>query len=414
MFEELFNYPAVLSRHLKSPLVSERKSYLAHRARDGTSRGTLLRIARELLVIVREMDLDSQVLIRAEAIESAADRWARRQKRQNRSHGLQHSRRLFSQIARNWLQFLGRLKEPEITSASYTPMIQDFSLFMQCERGLSAVTIRNYVWYVRQFLSRLYEQDQSLDKVSVLDVDTFVLQHKNNWSRVTSACCAKSLRAFFRYAEKHGWCADGIAEAIESPRIFKQEALPTGLDWDNVQKLLTSTDSDRPRDIRDKAILILLSVYGFRSGEIAQLRLEDLDWEREIINVYRSKQRITQSYPLTYTIGTAILRYLKQVRPIVKQRNVFLTLRAPLRSLSAGGMYHVVSSRILQLGIKSVHKGPHSLRHACAAHLVSEGFSLKEIGDHLGHRSAFATRIYAKVDLVGLREVANFDIGGIL
>jgi len=269
MFEELFNYPAVLSRHLKAPLVSERKSYLAHRARNGTSRGTLLRIARELLVIVREMDLDSQVLISTEAIESAAERWARRQKRQNRAHGLQHSRRLFSQIAHNWLQFLGRLKEPEVTLASYTPMIQKFSLFMQCERGLSAATICNYVWYVRQFLGWFYEQEHSLDKVSVLDVDTFVLQHRNNWSRVTSACCAKSLRAFFRYAEKRG-------------------------------------------------------------------------------------------------------------------------------------------------GINSLHKGPHSLRHACAAHLVSEGFSLKEIGDHLGHRSAFATRIYAKVDLAGLREVANFDIGGVL
>jgi len=291
MFEELFNYPAVLSRHLKAPLVSERKSYLAHRARNGTSRGTLLRIARELLVIVREMDLDSQVLISTEAIESAAERWARRQKRQNRAHGLQHSRRLFSQIAYNWLQFLGRLKEPEVTLASYTPMIQKFSLFMQCERGLSAATICNYVWYVRQFLGWFYEQEHSLDKVSVLDVDTFVLQHRNNWSRVTSACCldvdtfvlqhrnnwsrvtsaccAKSLRAFFRYAEKRG-------------------------------------------------------------------------------------------------------------------------------------------------GINSLHKGPHSLRHACAAHLVSEGFSLKEIGDHLGHRSAFATRIYAKVDLAGLREVANFDIGGVL
>jgi site-specific recombinase XerD len=403
MFEKLFNYPAVLSRHLKAPLVSERKSYLAYRARDGTSRGTLLRIARELLVIVREMDLDSKVSISAEAIESAAKRWARRQKRQNRSHGLQHSRRLFSQIARDWLRFLGRLKEPEATPASYTPMIQELSLFMQCERGLSTATIRNYVWYVRQFLGWFYEQERPLDEVSVLDVDTFVRQHKNNWSRITSVCCAKSLRAFFRYAEKHGWCANGIAEAIESPRIFKQEALPTGLDC-----------SDRPRDIRDRAILMLLSVYGFRSGEIAQLRLEDLDWEREIINAYRSKQRITQSYPLTYTIGTAILRYLKQVRPKVKQRNVFLTLRAPFRPISAGGMYHVVSSRISQLGINSLHKGPHTLRHACAAHLVSEGFSLKEIGDHLGHRSAYATRIYAKVDLAGLREVANFDFGGVL
>lgn len=65
------------------------------------------------------------------------------------------------------------------------------------------------------------------------------------------------------------------------------------------------------------------------------------------------------------------------------------------------------------LHIESLHRGPHSLRHACAGHLVAEGFSLKEVGDHLGHRSAFATRTYAKVDLVGLREVGNFDLGGL-
>jgi len=72
-----------------------------------------------------------------------------------------------------------------------------------------------------------------------------------------------------------------------------------------------------------------------------------------------------------------------------------------------------VSSRLRALGIESPHRGPHSLRHACAGHLVAEKFSLKEVGDHLGHRSAYATRIYAKVDLAGLREVANFGLGGL-
>ena len=55
--------------------------------------------------------------------------------------------------------------------------------------------------------------------------------------------------------------------------------------------------------------------------------------------------------------------------------------------------------------------GPHRLRHACAARLVAQGLTLKEIGDHLGHRSTSATRVYAKVDLHGLREVAAFDLG---
>ena len=82
--------------------------------------------------------------------------------------------------------------------------------------------------------------------------------------------------------------------------------------------------------------------------------------------------------------------------------------------MSCMGLHSVVARPMQRLGIKSFHHGPHALRHACAAHLLSENFTLKEIGDHLGHRSPVATRIYAKVDLPGLREVAAFDLGGVL
>jgi site-specific recombinase XerD len=117
---------------------------------------------------------------------------------------------------------------------------------------------------------------------------------------------------------------------------------------------------------------------------------------------------------LVHSVGDAILRYLQQVRPRCARREIFLTLKSPFRPLSAGALYHLVSSRLFALGIESPCHGPHSLRHACAGHLVGEGFSLKEVGDHLGHRSAYATRAYTKVDLAGLREVGNFDLGGLL
>ena len=108
------------------------------------------------------------------------------------------------------------------------------------------------------------------------------------------------------------------------------------------------------------------------------------------------------------------MRYLRQVRPRCGRREMFLTLKAPFRPLSPGALYHVVSTRLSELSITTRRRGPHGLRHACAGHLVSEGLSLKQIGDHLGHRSAYATRIYAKVDLAGLREVADLDLGGLL
>ncbi|MFQ5937591.1 MAG: tyrosine-type recombinase/integrase [Acidiferrobacterales bacterium] len=409
MFETLFKYPAVVSRHRNAPLAEERERYLAHRAKDGTSLGTLRRFARELLVVVREMDL-RPTTISVEAIESAAEHWASHQKGRGRADQLRWSRSLFVQVAQAWLRFLGRLEEPEVNVVCYAALINDFTRFLHAERGLSAKTIRNYAWYVDKFLAWLDASACGLATTSVLDVDAFITQH-HSWSRVTLACCAKSLRSFFRYAARRGWCAGDIAAAIESPRIFKQEALPTGPDWPSVRELIVHTDSGCPRDVRDRAILLLFSTYGFRSSEVAQLKLDDVDWERERIRVHRCKRRHDQEYPLIHSIGAAIVRYLKEVRPRTNQREIFLTLRAPFRPLSTGTMYRVVSSRMTKLDIQSLRQGPHSLRHASAGHLVEEGFSLKEIGDHLGHRSSFSTRTYAKVDLPGLQEVASFDLG---
>src|SRR5205807_5227659 len=108
----------------------------------------------------------------------------------------------------------------------------------------------------------------------------------------------------------------------------------------------------------------------------------------------------------------AILRYLKEVRRRSAHREVFLALLAPTRPL--GNLWAVVGPRLRQLGVSLPHHGPHALRHACATHLLAQGLSLKEIGDHLGHQDPDTTRIYAKVDLVGLRQVADFDLGGLL
>jgi integrase len=205
-----------------------------------------------------------------------------------------------------------------------------------------------------------------------------------------------------------------MAAGIEGPRIFQHEALPVGPSWADVQRLIASADTDKPRDIRDRAILMLFAIYGFRSREVSGLCIPDVNWEKELISIARPKQRRTQQYPLVGEMGNAILRYLQQVRPRCGRREIFLTVKAPFGPLSPGALYHAVNTRLSELGITTLRRGPHSLRHACAGHLVREGLSLKQIGDHLGHRSAYATRTYAKVDLAGLRQVADFDLGGLV
>jgi integrase len=158
---------------------------------------------------------------------------------------------------------------------------------------------------------------------------------------------------------------------------------------------------------------MLLAVYGLRAGEVTALRLEDFDWEREMLSVPHGKSRRPRTYPLCRPVGDAVLRYLREVRPRSGRREVFLTLVAPFRPLTAKSLGRAVSRRFRALGLTLPHYGAHMLRHACASHLLSQGLSLKEIGDHLGHSDPDATRIYAKVDLAALRAVGEVALEGL-
>jgi integrase len=202
-----------------------------------------------------------------------------------------------------------------------------------------------------------------------------------------------------------------LPEAIQGPRIYAQENLPAGPTRAEVERLFAGLDANRSTDVRDRAILMLFAIYGLRASEVAKLRLDDIDWDHDLLRVPRAKRREAQVYPLLPSVGKALIHYLQSVRRPTSHREVFLTLVSPYRPLSCSGLYDMVSARLKSLDVQCAHHGPHSLRHACAARLVAEGLSLKEIGDHLGHRSTSATRVYAKVDLSGLREVAVFDLG---
>jgi site-specific recombinase XerD len=385
-----------------------------YRADQGAAEATLVNIARELLVVCQYIPAISRRHIGADEIEAAAQHWARDQQERHRADFLCWSQGLFVTRATQWLRFLDRLQKAEKEPIPFADLIEDFGLYCSRDRGLSPATVRNYRWHIGQFLAWWNKQNRTFSDVSVSNIDEYIsLKGANQWTRVSVASCARALKAFFSHAERLGWCSSGIAAAIQSPRIFRQEALPSGPAWCDVRKLIASTNSDKPDDVRDRGILMLFAMYGLRSGEVAKLRLEDFDWERDILKVWRPKQRRTQQFPLNKEVGNAVIRYLREGRPHCACREVFLTLKSPFGPLSPSGLYHVTNKRFARLGIFTPRRGPHALRHACATRLMSEGFSLKEIGDHLGHRSSFATRSYAKVDISGLREIATFDLGGL-
>jgi integrase/recombinase XerD len=418
MFDQLFVRSDALTRYLSAPLVAERRQYLTHCAVQGMTKSTLEAKARLLLSIVeylRMADRPSDTISLSD-IKKAATRWSNHNWPSPQSSNAKRSREYFTAQAVNWLTFLNRFRTPPKPATVYDQMLAEFRAFMEEDRGLSPATVKGCCSSVRPFLIQLLKGRRSLEKITVSDVDSLLAQKVNeeHYARRSVRDYASSLRSFFRYAEMRGWSPAGIAASIMAPRVFQQETLPSGPTWDVVQEIVDATAGDRPIAIRDHAILMLLAVYGVRSGEVARLQLTDIDWQRETITFTRSKMAGTHSFPLSPSVGAAIIRYLKEVRPKSLHRQAFLTWRAPVGPISNGAMWAVVSRQLRKRAPSLKHHGPHSLRHACATHLINQGLSLKEIGDHLGHRDVEATRIYAKVDLARLRDVADFDLGELL
>jgi site-specific recombinase XerD len=256
---------------------------------------------------------------------------------------------------------------------------------------------------------------RSLSQITPRCIDRyFIEQSENGWSRRSLSTLAGTLRSFFHYAETQRWCPSGLAAAIDAPTIYALESLPRGPEWSQVKALIASIRGNDPVTIRDRAVILLLTVYGLRRGEVAALRLDDLDFENEIIRVTRPKARRAQQYPLVGSVGNALLRYLQYARPRCDCREVFLAIKAPRRALSAASISAIVRWRLRAIGAHGIPCGAHGLRHACGRHLLAKGFSFKQIGDQLGHRRAASTSVYAKVDLKGLREVAEFSLGRLL
>jgi integrase/recombinase XerD len=400
MFDQLFSLPAVRARHRSAPLAEARLRFLAHLAELGLSRRTLLECAPLLLVIVEKLDLVNRpgVSISQDEIRQKATT----------------KRDAFISFATRWLQFLGRLEQLPPPASRFADKISAFTDFMQHEKDLSSVTIHERCSIVQRVLDRLTIPDGSLAAVSIGQIDDALLGliSQDGYARRTIQGWTSHIRVFLRFAEKRGWCRAGLATAIQSPPVFTHSSLPMGPSWDEVRRLLAMTESDRPIDIRDRAVLMLLAIYDLRTDEVRHLRLEDLDWENETIRVRCPKPGRVRTFPLVRSVGDAILRYLKEVRPQSVHREVILTLLPPTRPLR--GVWDLVGKRLRKLGVRSPHCGPLALRHACATHLLAEGFSLKEIGDHLGHQLPNTTMIYAKVDFAGLQKVADFSLGGIL
>lgn len=294
--------------------------------------------------------------------------------------------------------------------AFHRQLVCGYDTWMRDLRGLAPVTRSKRATQALHFLTALgpCADQTSIAQLHVHDVDEYVRARCAGLRRASIEDCTGGLRAFLRYLYGSGRTAFDISRVVIGPRIYDYELIPSALRADEVERILEITRQDlSSTGRRDYAVLMLLATYGLRAAEIVALRLEDIDWRKEILRVRHSKTGTHSELPLLRPPGEAVLSYLEKARPKSPHREVFLLACAPYRAFKTGGFINcVISARLRRAGIVAAgRKGPHAFRHARAVSLLRADVALKTIGDVLGHKSAHSTAVYLKLAMEDLRAV---------
>jgi site-specific recombinase XerD len=292
-------------------------------------------------------------------------------------------------------------------------LVEEYDIYLQRERVLSLATRINYRPFIQKFLTVQFGKGPVLlPHLCAADVIGFVRCHAGLLRGKRVQLMNTALRSFLRFARYRGDLTLDLAACVPSVASWSLSTLPRALPQAHVKLVLKNCNRKTTIGRRDYAILLLLARLGLRSGEVAGLNLEDIDWKNGFFSVLGKGGRSSQ-LPLPADVGKAIAAYLKNGRPrLTSSRRLFLRAKAPAAGITNMAVRDVVKRALGRAGIDSPRKGAHQFRHALATCMLKRGASLSEIGELLRHQSLDTTRIYAKVDLVSLRAVAMPWPGG--
>ena len=285
-------------------------------------------------------------------------------------------------------------------------VLADYASYLTRERGLVEVTIRRETDLVRPFLAaRVVGDVLGLDSLTAGEVIAFMLGRCGSASPATVQRTGTALRSLLRFLHLRGVIDIASVGAVPTAANWKMVGLPKYLTPEQTRMLLDSCDAATAVGQRDSAILTLLARLGLRAGEVAALRLTDIDWHRGEITVVGKGNR-RERLPLPVDVGEALVSYLRGSRPApTADREVFLGPRAPHRALTRGAVTQLVARAARRCGLGTIYA--HRLRHTAATTMLHAGASLEEIGQVLRHRHALSTAGYAKVDREQLRALAR-------
>ncbi|HUZ27487.1 MAG TPA: tyrosine-type recombinase/integrase [Streptosporangiaceae bacterium] len=283
-------------------------------------------------------------------------------------------------------------------------LLEEYRCYLLAERGVQAAVARGYLDSVRSFVACHAAAGADLRQLTAGDVTAFLVGESRRLAPKTAQRLATALRSLLRFWHLQGLTSGPLDQAV--PKIAnRRPGLPRPLEPRQVQALLASCDRGTADGRRDLAMLTLLARLGLRAGEVAGLRLDDIDWRLGEITIAGKGNR-RDKLPLPADAGEAMAGYLRHGRPSTAlDRGVFIRIKAPHRGLTSGGVTQAVAAAARRAGLGTVYA--HRLRHSAATAILAEGGSLAEVGQVLRHRRLHTTAAYTKVSVEALRALAR-------
>jgi integrase/recombinase XerD len=296
---------------------------------------------------------------------------------------------------------------PEVPATPAEALLQRFGWFLSNEKSLAPETVRSYVSLVRPFVVAHAGRTGGWASLAACDVDEFIVARAAVERPGSVSVRANALRALPRWMWREHLVRASLPEAVG--RVAAPSATRLGaaaLDKQEVARLFAALCEDGPARFRDEAMLLLLLRLGLRAGEVASLRLDDLDWRAGVFRA-RGKRGRLDELPLPIDVGAKLGAYLQQARPAgTGHREVFLGLDAPHRPITSSAVTSVVVRARDRAGID----GPgaaHRLRHTAACSVLASGGGLAEVAQLLRHEHPSASARYARSGLEALAVLAR-------
>jgi integrase/recombinase XerD len=298
----------------------------------------------------------------------------------------------------------GRILVPEVFTAEFEAYASSLA-----GRGLAEATVRGKTGMLRRFLAFLAGLGvEQMTALSVVDVSAYV-RSLAPMAASSRAGQVYFLREYLRFAVREHGADPALGHMFPVIVTDRDAVLPSVYRPAEVAAGLAEAGNRSESGLRDRAVMLLASLLGLRSGDIKGLRFDQIDWANRRLSLVQHKTGRRLDLPLPEECALAIIDYWKNERPEVDDPHVFLRHRAPLQPPAAGNHFHQVVAGCFAragVGVSGRHRGLHALRHSAAVGMLESGTPYPVIGAVLGHADANTTRRYLRVDVAHLRPLA--------